>query len=104
MPSCGRPGAVSSILTAMSGSFGAFPNPVSGLTAAWCLGCTLGFGVGFGAGFADELVDGGGGGGGEELGADEPLLVHEAANRVRTPSEILKVAAMAVAPCRRCRS
>src|SRR5690349_24964959 len=102
MPSCGRPGAVSSILTAMSGSLGAFPNPVSGLTAAWCLWCTLGFGLGagFGVGVADELVDGGGGG--DELGAGEPLLVQAVASTATmAPTEISPGRVIAGAPCRR---
>src|SRR5437773_6111350 len=45
MPTCGRPGAVSSILTAMTGVLGGAPTPVSGLTGA---------GFFFGAGELDD--------------------------------------------------
>src|SRR6478672_12225753 len=47
---CGRPGAVSSILTAITGFAGTPPTPVSGFFGA-------GFGLGFGVGVA-ELDDG----------------------------------------------
>jgi hypothetical protein len=46
-PTCGRPGGVSSILTAMTGVLGGAPTPVSGLTR-------VGF---FGAGELDEDDD-----------------------------------------------
>src|SRR5690349_21637175 len=90
MPTCGRPGAVSSIFTAMTGSLGRLPMPVSGLTDAWWCGFGLGFGLDFGLGAGaalDEVVAGGGAA--EVLGgADEPLLVQALASRASAVAEI----------------
>src|SRR3954451_24824493 len=72
IPSCGRPGAVSSIFTAIVGRLGTGPMPVNGFAAT---------GSGAGLGRLDDEDDedeGRAGGGAELVGSEPPLLVHPA--------------------------
>src|SRR5689334_8900533 len=80
MPTCGLPGAVSSIFAITVGSLGTGPSPVNGffglrLGFGLCCGFGFGLGVGLGAAAAEE-VEGGGLGAALVLGAGEPPPLH----------------------------